>query len=80
MAKNSFVAEVTFKAFTNFTGKHLCWCLFLIKLQALETPFFIEYLRGLILIREQKFVMRLHSNKYFFEHWLFPKKLYLKKI
>ena len=36
------------KNFANFTGKHLCWGLFLIKLQDLQafrTPFFEEHLQ-----------------------------------
>ena len=39
------------KTFTNFTGKHLCWSLFLIKFQArfLRTPFFTEHLQWLLL-------------------------------
>ena len=30
------------KNFANFTGKHLCWSLFLIKLQALRPPFLLK--------------------------------------
>ena len=49
------------KNFANFTGKHLCWTLFLIKFQAfrcfhvkfaksLRTPFFTVHLRWLLLL------------------------------
>ena len=31
------VKKVVLKYFANFTGKHLCWCLFLIKFQACRT-------------------------------------------
>ena len=39
------------KNFASFTGKHLCWHLFLIKLQAefLRTPSFKEYFQWLLL-------------------------------
>ena len=37
-----FCKKGVLKNFAKFTGKHLCQSLFLIKLQALRTPFFIE--------------------------------------
>ena len=44
------------KNLLNFTGKHLCWILFLIKL-FLRTPFSTEYLRWLLL-----FVMKFGAD------------------
>ena len=55
-----FFKILTFKNFAIFTGKHLCWSLFLIKLQAfrcfpvniaklLRAAFFMEHLRWLFL-------------------------------
>ena len=38
----SFVEKGVLKNFANFSGKHLCWSLFLIKLQAQETANFLK--------------------------------------
>ena len=47
-----------FKNFANFTGKHLCWSLFLIKLQARDyfyrKTFFTDHLRWLLLKRRER--------------------------
>ena len=37
-----FFKLVVFKNFANFTGKHLCWSLFLIKLQAFRPAAFLK--------------------------------------
>ena len=45
-SKTPFKKEA-FKSFSIFTGKHLCWSLFVIKLPA-QTAFFIEHLPWLL--------------------------------
>ena len=61
MTKNSFVAEVvTFKDFANFTEKHLCWNLFLIKLQVFR--------HAALLKRDSNIVAFLQNSRNFKEH------------
>ena len=52
------------KNFASFTGKHLYWSLFLIKLQAkfLRTPYFTEHLQGLLFVVNQLNVQCYNNN------------------
>ena len=54
------------KNFANFTGKHLCWSLFLIKLQDLSyrpTLLKKDFNTGVFLWKLQKFLSRVFVNK-----------------
>ena len=63
------------KRFANFTGKHLCWSLFLIKLQALRPATLLkkDSNTGVYLWN-----LRIFNNTFFKEHfqWLFLYVLY----
>ena len=43
------------KNFANFTGKHLCWSLFLKKVAGLQDTLFIEHLQWLLLCHKVQF-------------------------
>ena len=56
-----------FKSFANFTQKHLCWGLFLIKFRFLKISFFTEYLRWLLLegVREGTRLVKILQSCHF---------------
>ena len=71
------VKKVVLKNFANFTGKNLCWSLFLIKLQFQGPATLLKKTSTKVLPCE---ICEPFKSNYFEEHlWMSTSKLYLKK-